>query len=353
MKKIYTATFQRALNYGAVLQAYALMRYLKEQNFDVEVIDYAPSYFLLQTYRPAKGFQKTIDKFNKFRRFKAFRKKFMSLSSKTYFSFNSLKKLPSAHAVICGSDQIWNYKLTNNKFDPSFFLDFAKQGTKRIAFAASAGSIRINEASGDVKAYLQRFDHIGTRETVLAEDVKEITPEKTPVVVVDPCLLINDYSEVFDESRIPKGDFIVSYVVGSGEMLTNFNRRISELKQHSNLPVIHIGAKAIDAADENILDIGPSDWITFIKRAKYVITNSFHGTAFSINFEKDFIFVPHILSNLNTRQTTLLKSVGLMDRMLGVEQVLTGVSSINYDEITPKLNTIVANSQRFLLNSLA
>ncbi len=354
MKKVYTVTFQRVLNYGAVLQAYALMKFLKEQDYDVEVLDYAPSYFLLQTYRPAKGIQKTIDKYAKFQKFKNFRNTFMSLTPNVYYSLNSLSKLPAAHAVICGSDQIWNLNLTNRKFDPVFFLDFAKRDTKRIAFAASAGSIRLNDFAASVQPVLDKFDTIGVRESILAEDVKEIAPDTTPVVVVDPCLLIQDYSEVFDDARIPNGEFIVSYVVGSGEMLERFNDRIKEFKKYSDLPVIHIGSKGIDSADVNILDIGPSDWVTFIKRAKYVVTNSFHGTAFSINFEKNFIFVSHIVSNLNARQTTLLTSVGLMDRMLNNDEILTTekMSEIDYRIVTPILNEVVRKSQNFLIESL-
>lgn len=354
MKKVYTVTFQRVLNYGAVLQAYALMKFLESHDYDVEVLDYAPSYFLLQTYRPAKGYQKTIDKYRKFHKFKNFRNKYMSLTPKAYYSLNALSKLPAAHAVVCGSDQIWNLNLTNKNFDPTFFLDFAKGDTKRIAFAASAGSIRLNDSASIVKPFLEAFDSIGTRESILAEDVKEIAPDTNPVVVVDPCLLIKDYTEVFDDTRIPKGEFIVSYVVGSGEMLERFNARIKEFKKYSDLPVIHIGSKGIDAADVNILDIGPSDWVTFIKRAKYVVTNSFHGTAFSINFEKNFIFVAHIVSNLNARQTTLLTSVGLMDRMLKDNEALTTkkISDIDYTRVTPILNEVVTKSQHFLIESL-
>lgn len=352
MKKVYTVTFQRALNYGAVLQAYALLRYLDEKGVDAEVIDYAPSYFLLQTYRPAKGIKKTIDKYKKFKKFKAFRQKHMKLTPKAYYSFKSLKNLPKADAAVCGSDQIWNYNLTDKNFDPTFFLDFAPEGTKRIAFAASAGSIRIKDFGSKVKGYLEAFHSIGTREENLAQDVKEVASNTSPVVVVDPCLLIKDYTPVFDEELLPKHEYVVSYVVGSGEMLSRFNQHIAQFKQNNNIQVIHLGAKPISAADQNILNIGPSDWVTFIKNAKYVITNSFHGTAFSINFEKNFIFVPHVISNLNARQTTLLNNVGLIDRMLNEEDELLTISDIDYKVVTPKLDALVHNSQQFLLDSL-
>ena len=142
MKKIYTVTFQRVLNYGAILQTYALHKFLKDSGFDAKVLDYAPLYFMMQTCRPAKGIKKTIDKYKKYKKFNDFRKQHLLLTPKTYFTQASLSKLPSVHAAICGSDQIWNKNLTGNRFDPVFFLDFTSSNTKRIAFAASAGSIR-------------------------------------------------------------------------------------------------------------------------------------------------------------------------------------------------------------------
>ena len=354
MHKIYTITFQRALNNGAVLQAYALMKFLKNNKFDVEVLDYAPSYFLMQTYRPAKGIKKTIEKFKKFKKFKKFRQDFMTLTPKTYYTFNQLAYLPKADTIICGSDQIWNENLTGGKIDPTYYLDFAASNAKRVAYAASAGSIRIKKLKvcGE---YLAKFDSIGTRETVLAEDVKSLVPNSNPEVVVDPCLLISDYDEVLDFSRLPEGDFIVSYVVGSGEMLEKFNQKVMHIKSKTDLPIIHIGAKAIDAADDNILDIGPSDWAAFIKNAKHVVTNSFHGVAFCINFETNFVFIPQIIDNLNSRQTTLLKGVNLMSRMVSHDDnsSLVLFDEIDYEPVSENLSILVSKSQSFLLRSIS
>ncbi|CDT89241.1 Polysaccharide pyruvyl transferase [Vibrio coralliirubri] len=353
MEKVYTVTFQRVLNYGAVLQAYALMRFLQEEGYDAEVLDYAPSYFLIQTCRPAKGIKKTLDKIKKYKKFSEFRNKFMKLTPKTYLTKNSLKTLPVAHAAVCGSDQIWNCKLTGNNFDSTYFLDFAPTETKRIAYAASAGSIRISESAKSVESVLSKFDNIGTREAVLAADVKEIVPSSKPEVVVDPCLLIKDYSEVFDSTRVPETPYVVTYVVGSGEMLEKFNDRVLEFKKLTNIPIIHIGAKPIKAADQNILDIGPSEWASFIKKATYVVTNSFHGTAFSVNFEKNFLFIPHVVENLNSRQVTLLENVDLIEQMINPESNISELPEIDYELVNVKLERIVSESKSYLLSSLS
>lgn len=353
MKKIYIITFQKALNYGAALQAYALAKFLRSSAFDVEIIDYIPTYFMLQTYRPAKGIKKSVEKFKKIVSFRAFSKKHLPLTQKTYFSSKAISRIADGDAFICGSDQIWNYRLTGGKFDKAFFLDFVPTHSRRIAYAASAGSIRVRDHSSEVKKLTSMFHAIGAREETLASDLEELIDNPRLTVVVDPSLLIKDYIDVYDLGRIPDSKYILSYVVGSGDMLVKYEQAIIELKKTTNIPIIHIGAKHINSADINILDISPGEWVSFIKNANFVITNSFHGTAFSINFEKQFIFIPHIIENLNARQTTLLAKVGLMDRCANqTTDVKYDAQAINYNQVSPKLHSIVHTSKQFLLESL-
>lgn len=353
MKTIYTVTFQRVLNYGAVLQAYALSRFLKENGFDVKILDYAPFYFLWQSMRPSIGLKKTIEKYRKYRKFKLFRDKYLPLTDFMYFTKSQLSNLKKPFALICGSDQVWNFKITNNEFDPVFFLDFSSNDVRRIAYAASAGSIRLNNYANSTSHYLEKFTKIGVREKILKDDINEILENNQACVVVDPCLLIENYSEIYDFNRVPLFKYIVSYVVGSGEMLDIFNRKIEELKKVTDIKIIHLGAKAVQSADENLLDIGPSEWLAFIKNASFVITNSFHGTAFSVRLEKNFIFIPQINENLNSRQITLLKNIGLMDQMVPHDVAIVRIPNINYELITPRVNNIVKESKKFLIESLS
>ncbi|MNO44323.1 Polysaccharide pyruvyl transferase [compost metagenome] len=192
------------------------------------------------------------------------------------------------------------------------------------------------------------------REDILAEDIKSLASDLNSRVVVDPSLLINDYSQIENCQRIPECDYIVTYVVGSGETLEKFNEYIKILKKKLNLPVYHIGAKSIESADHNLLDVGPDEWVAFIRSAKFVGTNSFHGTAFSVNFEKQFLFFPHAVENLNTRQTTLLKRIDLLDRLIPTPSALATlrIEKIDYSKVTPKLRGIISESKDFLLSAL-
>jgi hypothetical protein len=354
MKKIYTITFQKALNYGAALQAYALTKFLKNANLEVQIIDYIPHYFLLQRYRPAKGIKKTIEKIYKLRRFDKFSRTHLPLTQKKYYTNRSLANIRDAHAVICGSDQIWNPDLTGGKSDRAYFLEFPSSPAKKIAFAASAGSRRLPDFINQVKELLVEFDALGVREDTLNEDLKAHLSGTESQVVVDPTLLIRDYREIIDNSTKPKEDYIATYVVGSGAMLSRFDDYIKELKKKTSLPIYHLGSKPIPSADYNLLDIGPTEWLTLIHAAKFIATNSFHGTAFSINFEKDFFFFPHIIENLNSRQTTLLSRLDLMCRVVDsptdlIERELT---NIPYKDVRPNLDRIIRESQEFLLRSI-
>lgn len=355
MKKIYTITFQKALNYGATLQAYALAKFLSNSNYGIQIIDYIPSYFLIQRYRPAKGIKRTIDKILKIKKFNKFARSHLPLTSNKYYSIKSLKSIRDAHAVICGSDQIWNPNLTGGKADKAFFLEFIPSSTRKIAFAASAGSCRLADFVDQVKQSISAFDALGVREDLLNTDLRLLLPGIASQVVVDPTLLIRDYSEVITLSATPREKYIATYVVGSGAMLERFDEYIKELKKKTDLPIYHIGSKPIPSADYNILNLGPSEWLAFIKSAELIATNSFHGTAFSINFEKDFLFFPHIIENLNSRQITLLSRVELMERMIYSPSTLSELTltSIEYDSVRPRLNKIIKDSQDFLLREIS
>lgn len=354
MKKVRTMTFHHVLNYGAVLQAYALVKFLNDDGYDAKVLNYLPSYFLYQTYRPCKGLKKTVDKIKKIKHFYDFRKKHLPLTDEKYFSFNQLSKIEGVDAFVCGSDQIWNKNLTKGSIDKSFLLEFANPDSKRISFAASAGSSRIKTDAHLYSNSFESFNALGVREDTLQDDLLEIVNDKNVEVVLDPSLIINDYSDVSRFDLVPDDDFIVTYVVGSNETLDFFDKSVEELKKHTKLKVIHLGAKPIESADENVLDLGPQDWVAFLYKAKFVVTNSFHGTAFSINFQKQFIFVPNLNENLNSRQLTLLKSLGIEGRKMNNFSDIKNLylSEVDYNVVTPKLNLSVEKSKNFLRTAL-
>ncbi len=350
--KVRTVTFHRALNNGATLQAYALCKYLRDEGYDCKVMNYLPKNFLLQTYRPAKGVSKSISKFKKLLRFRDFWKKFLPVTSKTYFNDKSLVNDDDTYAYICGSDQVWNKAVTSNKNDNGYFLNFETKKARKIAYAASSGGASLLDDSVDVVSKLKNFHSIGVREDSLAKEISTLSEVKNATVVLDPSLLIKDYSEVECYDRVPDYDFLLTYAVGSGDTLNFFDEHVRVIKDVISLPVVHIGAKNITSADFTILNIGPQDWVAFFKKAKFIVTNSFHGTAFSINFGKQFYSISHLKDGLNHRQRTLLTGVGLEDRLLSDFFNDAEVKEIEYSEVDDKLEALVLKSKEFLINSL-
>ena len=280
-------------------------------------------------------------------------------------------------AFVVGSDQVWNPNLHGESrdkktgkanFDMTYLFDFplpeaSQTRVKKVAYAASAGSVRFRDITNrQIQDAISGFDAIGCRERILEQDVKVSLDESNACnstkpqtdTVLDPSLLLRDYSEIELNHLVPKHDYVVSYVVCSGDMLSTFEQRVSEAKHLFGLPVIHLGAKAIASADQNVLDIGPREWLTYIKNAKYVRTNSFHGCAFSLNFNRQFTLIPHKLTELNQRQKTLLEGVGLSERLLADGEAISeeNCRPIDFNEVNKNLDALIRHSQRFLIEAL-
>lgn len=352
-KKVYTLTFHHVLNNGGVVQAYALQRFLMDSGFNAIILNYLPNYFLFQTYRPAKGIRKTIEKFKKIVSFRRFRKDNLVIDKKIIRRASDLAAIKDGFAVVVGSDQVWNPRLTGGNVDDTFYLRSLPLATKRLSYAASSGGESLLPHKEQLAELLSKFDFLGVREESLAEELTNSFQLSNCEVVLDPSLIINDYNDVLSTRMVPKEPFILTYVVASGETLREFDDYILSLKNSSNLKVVHVGAKDIRSADVIVRGVGPSDWLGFIKSASFVVTNSFHGTALSIKFERQFLFFPNSNQALNHRQSTLLSSLNLSNRkVVTTSQKINDLPLIDYDVVTKELDQLVEKSRSALLSSL-
>ena len=196
-KRIGILTFHTAINYGAVLQAYALQKYLNEQGYDCEVIDYQckkinDNYKILKI--KSKNLKKIIISFLKApllflqrKKFKKFVINNIRLSNQKYYPYNITSSNKYYDCFITGSDQVWNLSLTNN--DMSYFLDFATK--KRISYAASNGTEEISEKDfKKVSNYLQKFSAISVREKGLQNSLMNKISISI-IKVLDPVFLLD------------------------------------------------------------------------------------------------------------------------------------------------------------------
>lgn len=340
--KIGIITFHFACNYGAVLQCYALQTYLEKLGNEVEVINYRPSYHTVR-YEPWKnpfvvansnlkrnknknigkkiclycrGLARAIcesvkqtDK-GRFVLFNNFTEKYLNQTRK-YTSIQQLRKNPPEDDLyISGSDQLWNPMLLDFSFDEAYFLKFGDQKVKRVTYAVSLKEKYTEEEKANLVSLSQELNQICIREHNLEY---EKLVNKPVDVCVDPTLLLDSsaYREV-EAGRLVQEPYVFVYGFESSEEL---DKAVKETSEKLGLKVINGSPNRIRLSGgcDTVFNYGPSEFLSYIKYADFVVTNSFHGTAFSIIYHKQFEVVPH--STRGRRMTELLQKLDLSNRI--------------------------------------
>jgi hypothetical protein len=335
-----------------------LCEFLNKNGHEAQLIDYRPFYFLSRTYRPAKGISKSYRKYKMNRNFLDFRRKHFKLTKEVFLSVKKLTEYykTSDEAFICGSDQVWNANITNGRIDSGYFLDFVPQSARKIAYAASIGHTKFNRAyKTKIAEKLNSYSSISVREDFARQEVLEITDNSVdPYLVLDPTLLLEDYTEVLDYALVPKEDYLVIYTTEDSDSFRDYIKRVHN---HLDIQVINLGHydTGIDSVDYT--NIHPCKWLGLFAKATYVCTNSFHGTAFSIVFKRNFtVLGRQTMKDLNRRQLTLMGGLGIENRFLhDVDNFDTDkhFQDINFDDVKKRLEKHQKTSAKFLLDALS
>lgn len=322
--KVKTITCHDVYNLGASLQAYALAEYLSEIGQEVEIIDYKPLY--LQHYNLKKVNNPAYDKpvlkelylllklperlkgrrSKRKKEFDKFRETFLPITNQTYCTNEELKRdVPEADIYFAGSDQIWNTLFKNGK-DPAFYLDFAPSESIRASYAASfATEDIVEEEKVNVKKRLEKMDYISVREKSGIEIINQLGI-KGAVHVLDPVFLLKQAKWIEIEK---KGDFrepyLLVYDFEGNEKIRDF---VIRKAKEENLAIYSI--LSCDYCDRCFEEEGPQMFISLIHHAEYIVSNSFHGTAFAIIFRKPFAVFDRS-EKINTRMQDLIKSMCL------------------------------------------
>lgn len=343
--KVGILTFHAVSNYGAVLQAYALMRYLRQQGHEVELIDYQPEYLMRRYQITAKALLHPITwvKWLKAFRFKEFTKKHLKLSSRLYASEGELSAAAGAYdVVITGSDQVWNPEIAKPPMvDPAFFLDFVGGDQRRISYAASFGVDSIaEEFHAEVRDLLGRMDAIAIREQSGKDIVCELIGKDAAVEVVpDPTLLLESYDDLAPKPSLERYVFVyrvqTSGLIEMVARVASADAGVPLVKGFNTIRIWKEGAKVV------LPD--PKGWLGYIKYAEVVVTNSYHGTIFSILFRKKFFTVSLTgkTAKRNARLLFLLQKLGLEDRFIREEDLETInqklAEPIDWDQVEERL----------------
>lgn len=349
-------TFQCCPNYGAVLQAYALKEYLKTLDLYVEILDYRPQslmkqYAYVNTYSIASVIMSLYSLptyYQKRRSFKHFQTN-LNLTEKTYYRKEELN-LRNIDYCFVGSDQIWNPDITSG-FDPVYFGDIQwSSHPKIIAYAASIGkSFFTQNESKSFSNLIRKINCISMREEE-AQGLVEKTTGLQSTVALDPTILVG--AECFHKfvHKIDKTKYIFVYRLRKdSETLQVAN----EVAKRKGLKIIEISGmrKGIKKTKhKTIYSAGIEEFLSLLYHSDYVITDSFHGTAFSILFHKSFITIPH--KTRGGRMKSLLGKVDLLDRMTSEisEDLLNSV--IEWDEVDEKLKIARQKSQDYIKTSI-
>ena len=356
MKKIGIVTYHRAINYGAVLQSYALQHYIIVANYNVETIDYrCPAIDIQYKF---KGPRKSSSLLNFFahnitcffrvlkkRRFNRFVDKYLQLSSK--YSPNNIKDCTKYDVLISGSDQVFNP--TCNDSDPIYLLDFDENAVK-YSYAASLGSIiQFNSSKSDTTKLLNKFKCVSLREQSSVDYLSNVLHTKT-VLSVDPVWLLTkeEWSSIFNESK--KRPYILVYNLMDYKYMKSFVKSFSKQKHLRVIAinrtimgdVMYFGCSSIKS------NVSPNQFLELIKGSEYFITDSFHGTSFAIIFEKPFgVFLSKKKDNTNSRLFNLLGLTSLQDRVANCEEFNID-NPIDFKVAKANMSSIIAESKNYI-----
>lgn len=366
-RKIGIITFHNAYNYGAILQAYALFKVLENEN--AECIDYIQADLNLkyhhQLYNRKKSFYINIKHFLKYyilrksylkeRKMKDFLKANIRFSNRKFSSFDELKFNSGDYDIlISGSDQIWNPELTGGTIDKAYLLQFGNTNAKRISYASSAGSYVFNdEERGVLSSSLSLFERIGVRENFLKEQLNEIINKEIDTVL-DPTLLLTSQewqsiSRPYDNKKIT--NFVLLYTFDDD---LNAIQSAKMIADDYGLKLISIAGniKKQPGVDLFLADVGPEEFIWLFDNAKFVITNSYHGTIFSVIFKKEFYSIKK--KSNPERVQNLLMSLGIAERIISDFSEIGKLNKqLNFVEIEKKLKRLKIESREFLFSSIS
>ena len=335
MKKIAVITFHRHNNYGAVLQCYALQQALKKLGYIPSVIDYRckadESPFSLEAIRK-RGFRKCIisilGKMSRIPRFYAFYTFRKRLNMTEKFYKHELYKISDCFdCYLAGSDNIWNAQITG--LDSTYFLDFVRNKRKRNTYAASFGSDQISEELvGTYNKYLSKIHTFLMREKSGVDLVSKICGREGKQVL-DPTLLLSseEWNQLIEPECI-KERFVLAYQLVPSKF---FVQKADWIAKQLNCKLIIVPfAQGMFVKSQNKLGIGPVEWLSAIRNATYIVTDSFHGCVFSIIFRKPFNVV---VSQLGTRIYSLLDTLGLQNKIIEQGNQYIDMCDIDYNKV--------------------
>lgn len=366
MKKIGIITYHHYYNYGTMLQAWALEKAINKVGYCAEIIDFKQDNSLskigmlklriqradyyIKNIKKILYFLKTKPDFERRNRlFEKFYQYYIKVGKTTYKTIEELNNNPPIYdAYVVGSDQTWNPYVAGRP--EAFYLTFVKNDLLKGSYGPSLAINSLsNEQSIFLKTRLEHFSFISCREKTGSLLLEKILNRHVETVI-DPTLLIDkkEWELLFDKDE-DKNPYILTYFLGDNIL----HRRITrELSKKMGIRIVAIPTTYLEIANKDITKVfaSPQKFISLIKNAALVCTDSFHGAMFSIIFGKNFYSFCKMnnqdIKSENSRLYDALSDFGLSQRI--ISKVPDSIENINYQ----KVETILENKRKKSYNYL-
>lgn len=358
MPKIALITIHIGNNFGSILQTIATCKILERGGNSVTVIDYIPDRVTFRNY--VKGAFTSVKRLiwrciflpvyikNK-SIYRSYLKKYCNLSKPIYSYHDFSIKCPIADIYVTGSDQVWN-SIHNQGFDHRYF--FAGINGKKISLSSSIGREKIDiEEKNLFKEYLGSYSALSVREESAVSILNELG--LSSIQLLDPTLLLSkDEWKFYMSQRLIKEKYLLLYLpynIVNEEKIIKSARMLAD-KQNLKIVTFSWTLKNHSYADKTVKFASPGDFLSLFNYADLIITNSFHGTAFSINLNKQFwVYQP---SSFSTRITSIIDLTKLNSRLLSDIIALKDMEEIDYSPVNEILEKERKKGRDFIENIL-
>lgn len=361
-KKVGIVTFNTQYNFGSALQVTALQNAVEKLGYTCEVLNYYYEHdmkqydirFSIKSPHVTVFDLLTLTNCRKRKSaYKKYQKLYLNFSEQTtdWRELSDISK--ECDCLICGSDQIWNFNITEG-VNPAYFLKFANSNQKKISYAPSVGLDTIPaHLLNDIKEALQDFKAISTREENTAEQLSNILGRDV-MCVLDPTLLFKSsfYDKLYSDYSLnlpKKYIFIYSIHVSSLKTLKYFAEKYA---QENDTEIVYFNKYDLHGKlyKKNIFRCDLRSFVYTIKNADFVISDSFHACVFSILYNKQFAVYTGKVSSGNSRMSSLFSQIGIGDRNVNGEYKT--LDNISYDNVDLKLENLRKLSWEYLEQSL-
>lgn len=356
MKKIGILTFYNTTNYGALLQMYALYQTLNNAGLKTNIIRYSceavekRENLKLSDSKSIKQFvRRLILKYpnsEKQKKFRKFEREHFKYSNFEYDSNNICGIDNEYKEIVVGSDQVWNIHLTEG--DMGFFLK-GVENVKKVSYAASFGTETLDsDTESKVAPLLMQFNSLSVREISGVNIVRKAIGKKANFVL-DPTFLLdsNEWDTLIDKEELVSKPYVLLYLIQNKKKTINYAKKIAKINgldiKYLNISPYHVHGV------QNIRSASPIEFLKLMKNASLVITGSYHGLAFSINYSKPVYYELNSgTQNYNARISSLIATMEMEKCRLDYN--CFEIPQIGYDTVQEKLSEMRKKSKEVLFS---